>query len=201
MTASKRLNNELMNKIILLILVFSLFASTNHTIAKDHRNSPTNKDILFIAQWDVGLSSPLRVVVNEKEDINTKLLIRDLVIYKKLGPDDIKIFSFKTPDVPVSIGQTKDVGGRLVTVWVSGSSYHIYVYSIFSNKIIQVLNTGSRAFPEIIYNDQGDEVIIVTGRIHEKESEIYHWQNNKYNLGKKVPYPERFNNIKSRVTH
>ncbi|MDD4591754.1 MAG: hypothetical protein PHG06_15195 [Parabacteroides sp.] len=147
--------------------------------------------------WDVGLNEPLKVVVNESFDKKEKIHIREFAIYRHVNNHLKKIYSFETPDHPVSISQTQDSGGKLLTIWIGGSAYHISVYYFNSNNVIRVLETGSRMFPELIHLSSGADAFIITGSNGNKlnESEIYCWQNNNYVMLKKLPFERRFEKV------
>lgn len=154
-----------------------------------------NKEkIFFSVQWNVGLNDSLKVIVREKFNKKIEIPIRELIVYQNINNHFEKVYSFETPDYPVSISQTQDSGGKLLTVWTAGSSYHISAYSFSSGNIVRVLETGSKMMPEIIHLDSGTDAFIITvgNEIKSDESEIYCWHNNSYVMRKKSSFEKRF---------
>src|SRR3974390_582357 len=130
MIALKKQRGELMKiiKSFFWILLIQCALLQNFVLAEQKDTNlfcNVGKDkILFATQWDVGLNNPLKVIVKERFDKKEKINIRELAIYQQVGNSFKKMYGFETPDYPVSISQTQDSGGQLLTTCTGGSAYH-----------------------------------------------------------------------------
>jgi hypothetical protein len=163
--------------------------------------------ILAMNYWDTKDVTLLCVVTSHTRKIkNTSYMERRLNIYEKNENNFSSIYEFAPGDSFLSMYPISE-NGNLMTIWVSGSAYRIYIFSLEDKKIKTVLEEGSKLMPEIldIDNDGSDEILITEGDylIDNKSKEIislpqatkiYKWIDNSYKLQKTVPWRNRLKN-------
>lgn len=120
-----------------------------------------------------------------------------------------QLFSTIAFDEPYSAFCTSGPTPRLVTVWLSGNgAYHVRVFALRADKIVQVLDAGSKLFPEFAYPaaipaEASQQITIPKGewRVDRGTSQaslvpsgadIYSWNGKEYVLRKDVPWAKRF---------
>lgn len=183
-----------MNKPKILTTVFVIFGTliSGQVYAGDsHQNNLTTKNS-FVVPWDVGRDNPLICEVREENTGNYEVQVFSIIdnanSHRKI------IYKHKTIDQPISIFPTKDVGGVLITIWESGSGYHIKAFSYSDQKIHEVLNSGSKYMPELVNMENGGIKIIITKTEANKpiKAMIYSWAGKKYVLQNTVSWEDRF---------
>ena len=82
----------------------------------------------------------------------------------------------------LSMFVTGESGGRLVTVWMGGSSYHFIVYSYENDKIKRVLETGSKLMISLERRPNRNETLQVYhfDKGIAETLETYEWGGDKY---------------------
>ena len=120
-----------------------------------------------------------------------------------------QIFSTLAQDEPYSAFCTSGPNPRLVTVWTSGSgAYHVRVFALRGDKVVQVLEAGSKLLPEFVYPtpvpaDVSQRIVIPKGewRVDRNTSvaalvpssaDVYTWSGSEYRVTKDVPWSNRF---------
>jgi hypothetical protein len=158
---------------------------------------PTNQNDLFCTV----IIDPDQILESE----STKI-IRQFDVYQEVNKEYNLIFSMKTLDNFVSMYPTEDIDSNLVTVWTSGSAYHIIVFSFNGEeKVNIVLDEHSKIHPEIIDfdNDGVFEIFISYGNfLYDQKSKIivtfpnearlFKWNGKLYQQIKKIGWKNRF---------
>jgi hypothetical protein len=179
------------NFLCLATITFFIFVNT----------FPQTKDsAIFKVQWN-NTQGNISCIVNERE--KDGYILRTLNFYLDKIETQNVISTYETIDYPIALIPLSDESNVLLAIYQSGSAYHIYAFSYIGNKIEQVLETGSRCFPELVYNSKGCYNIIVTD--HEwginketkgkdllpKYATIYKWNGTRYLISKKVNWSQR----------
>lgn len=124
---------------------------------------------------------------------------RKMTIYQKSGSTLAELLEVETGDWLFTAFPTRE-DGRLVVIWGGGSAYHIYIYSYSGGIVREVLNESSRDLPEVSFDDQGHEFIllnspeIVNGvwRASAGTTSIFEWSGVGYSKIGTVPWLKRF---------
>jgi hypothetical protein len=168
--------------------------------------------ILAMNYWDIKDVTLLCVVTSHTRKIkNTFYMERRLNIYEKNEDNISSIYEFAPGDSFLSMYPISE-DGNLMTIWVSGSAYRIYIFSLEDKKIKTVLEEGSKLMPEIldIDNDGSDEILITEGNfLINKDSKeiislpektrIYKWVEKSYKLIETVSWKERVGSFRQRI--
>jgi len=179
----------------LILLILS--AAIAQERAKTSGYSPRGGSLLALVQWRVaGRDGHLRCEVLQEA---TNLHSRVLTIYREDGNNLAKIFSFETPDSILSVYPLGDYNGRLFTTWVGGSAYHFRVFAFVGGQVKQVLDEGSKLAPELLYDDQGRESILISEPVIENgqwtaangRTMVYKWDGQGYEKIGTVPWVRR----------
>jgi hypothetical protein len=109
------------------------------------------------------------------------------------------ITAVQTPDSFIGMYPIGDENALFVTVWSGGSAYHVLVFTWKDDKPYCVLESGSKAFPEILFDTQlGDTFFFLNdcpGGPDDPANWItrrYRWHNKKMIPLKTVPAKTRF---------
>ncbi len=167
-------------------------------------------NLVSISHWNAGkFNSFLCVLTVDKEDNGDRIPTRALKIYKEKEQGLIEVYSYQTPDSPISMYPLGEFGSRFFTAWTVGSSHHFTIFALFNDNIVKVLDFSSKLMPEFAWDKNGNEVILVShlSWIADKKtgnqiqvpasSEIYKWNTDKYELVSKVPWEKRFDMIQT----
>ncbi len=197
-------------KLLYLLIMTSccLVLSTNKSEATD--NSGTfqksikrkDKTLLWI-ESDYG--EYLADITSRRVNVDgSALLSNKLYMYKMKNNKLNKVFEYDAGLDHVYC--MYPIGANsLMTLWISGSGYHIKLFTINSTDISLSIDSGSSVVPEIldIDNDGLAEIFIsdgafvvdaTTNKVISKPtaSHIYKWNGKKYLLTKTVPWETRF---------
>lgn len=195
----------LVSVVLLVFYPVKLFGETrqtpNLTILLDKEGTES------VLRWDVGESSPLLCIVSRPKPASGPAE-SVLSIYRKSKGGYAKIYEYRPDASPISIFPTQDSGGRLITIWGSGSGYIIHSFAYQDKGIKQVLNTGSKWLPEFVLvntreNTYKERILITelewrkdpkTGLsdTFPKSAQVYQWNGKTYELIKTVPWQDRF---------
>ena len=157
--------------------------------------------LVATAQWRVaGKKGHLLCQVYERRVDNERSQIRAMSIYREEDAKLEKILNFETSDSLLNIYATGDYDGRLFTTWVAGSAYHIRVWAFLGGQVREVLNEGTKMPPEILYDDQGRESLLITEPSMENgkwtatngTTTVFKWGGEHYEKIGTVPWSERF---------
>ena len=177
-----------------LLLPFSGVAQEPPRNAADAITSANGK-VVAQAPWRVsGKEGHLVCKVSQKE---TSSSIRELTIY---GADGAKLLTFETPDSLASMYQIGDYNGRFVTLWMGGSAYHLRLWSFVDGRVKSVLDQGAKLPPELVYDDQGKESVLITDPVIENgkwtaakgTTTVFKWNGESYGKVGTVPWARRF---------
>lgn len=180
----------------LMLLISS--AAIAQERARTSGDSPRRDNLLASVQWRVaGRDGHLRCEVSQEAD---NLHTRVLTIYREDGNNLAKIFSFETADSVLSLYPLGDYNGRLFTTWVGGSAYHFRVFAFIGGQVKQVLDEGSRLPPELMYDEQGRESVLISEPVMENghwtatngTTTVYQWNGQAYTKIGAVPWAKRF---------
>jgi hypothetical protein len=157
-----------------------------------------NTDDKFLVHWS---SNEMEILCSVKEDQSHSMI---LSFYKDtLEKNNILFFYNSGGDSPISLFQDKDDSGNFITVWQSGSAYHIVVFGVINGKIEKALDTGAKCFPEFVFNKNNDYNIIISEHqwlVDRKTNDkalvpqsayIYKWNGVKYIKSDKTKWSQR----------
>lgn len=167
--------------------------------------------ILAMNYWNINDETFLCLVTfHTRKEENINIPYRRLTFYKKINKNFIKIHEFETADNFLSMYFLSDYNGNLMTIWISGSAYHFYVFSLIDKKIKLVLESGSKLTPEIvdIDNDGKYEILVTDGAFlidsdtkkvisYPESTNIYKWDGKSYKLIQIVHWKNRLNALKA----
>jgi hypothetical protein len=119
-------------------------------------------------------------------------------------PHGKHFIAIQTADHFLSMYPIGDDDGLFVTVWVGGSAYHINVFVWEDNKPVCVLESGSKSYPEIIFDVTKSHDIFfllndAPGGPDDPENWVtrrYRWDGEKMLNLKKVPAIKRFQSFR-----
>jgi hypothetical protein len=124
---------------------------------------------------------------------------RELTVYREDGAKLTKIFGFETPDANLNVYPLGDYDARLFTTWVAGSAYHIRVFAFIEGQVKQVLEQDTKMPPELVYDDQGRELVFITTPVMENgkwtstqgTTTAFRWNGRSYEKLGTVPWTKR----------
>jgi hypothetical protein len=159
------------------------------------------KDVLSKAHWRVtGKEGHLLCEVSQmtvaKTDVSTG---RTLTIYRQDNGRLAKIFALETPDAILNLYPLGDYNGRLFTTWIGGSAYHVRVFAFADGQVKEVLEEGSKVPPELLYDDKGQESVLISAPVIENgrwtsvngTTTVFKWNGRGYDKLGTVPWLER----------
>lgn len=168
----------------LILLISSAAIAQERT--KTSGYSPSGDRLLALAQWRIaGRDGHLRCeVLQEAANLHSRVL----TIYREDGNNLAKIFGFDTPDSILSVYPLGDYNGRLFTTWAGGSAYHFRVFAFVGGQVKQVLDEGSKLAPELTYDEQGRESVLISDPVIENghwtaangKTTVYKWDGQGY---------------------
>ncbi|HUI51905.1 MAG TPA: hypothetical protein VLX60_08980 [Terriglobales bacterium] len=187
-------------RVICLVMTFLLLLTA---LVQEPLSGATQGDhpgvkIVARAPWRVsGKEGHLLCEVSQKEAGGDGSSTRVLTIYRARG---VKLLAFDTPDSLASMYQIGDYDGRLITTWVAGSAYHVRAWAFIDGQVKAVFNRATRLMPEIVYDEQGREAILITdptldnGRwaAAKGTTTVFKWTGEKYDEIGTVSWNRRF---------
>lgn len=156
--------------------------------------------LLFQTKWDQN-EITLQCEISEKDSLNYK--IRELKIKDSENNGNI-LYSFHTIDYPVAVLPLGDDSANLMVIWETGSAFHIQVFSFNNGKVSKVLDTGSKYYPELFYENENSGAMTImitnTGWINKEginelipvSATRYSWNKTRYVELPDIPWKERF---------
>jgi hypothetical protein len=181
-----------------LLLSVSAVAQESPNTATTATVSPK---VVALAPWRVsGKEGRLFCEVSQRETSSNKASMRVLTIYRAEGTNLVRIFSFETPDSLASMYQIGDYNGRFFTTWVSGSAYHVRAWAFADGHVKPVLDQGAKLVPELVYDDQGRESVLITEPVMENgkwtattgTTTVFKWDGETYGKIGTVSWTKRF---------
>jgi hypothetical protein len=84
--------------------------------------------------------------------------------------------------------------------WSGGSTYYFRVFAYLNGQVKQVLDEASKLAPEVLYDSEGRESILITEpEIEHKQrtssngiTTIFKWNGERYNRSPNIPWKKRF---------
>jgi len=151
------------------------------------------------APWSVTGADLVCVVTEQRSQKSDALPTRRLIVYPEKQGASQPLFSTETPDTPLGISPLGEYNARMLVAWVGGSAYHFQVLAYLDGKAREVLAKGSRAFPEIVRDQQGNELLLFTElRLEEGQwrrehgtTEVFAWTGHGYDRLGQVPWVKR----------
>jgi len=159
--------------------------------------SPRGENLLALVRWRVpGSEGHLLCEVLQEAAASPS---RVLTVYRDDGAKLSKLFRFETPDSILNVYPLGDYNGRLFTTWVGGSAYHLRIFAFMDGQVKQVLDEGSKIAPELIYDAQGQESVLVTTPVMENgkwiattgTTTVFKWNGHGYDRIGTVPWAKR----------
>jgi hypothetical protein len=183
-----------------LLLSFTAVAQESLNSAAPGTDS-SRKKIIALAPWRVSSKEGhLFSEVSQKQTNGHNGRLRVLTIYREEGNKLVKILSFETPDSLVNMYQIGDYNGRFLTTWVAGSAYHLRVWAFVDGRVKAVFDQGTKLLPELVYDDQGRESVLVTDPVMENgkwtptngTTTIFKWNGEAYGKIGTISWAKRF---------
>jgi len=124
---------------------------------------------------------------------------RTLSIYREDDGGHAKIFAFETPDSLLNVYALGDYDARLFTTWVSGSAYHVRIFAVVDGHVKEMLEQGTKVAPEVLYDDQGQEIVLITAPVMENgkwssvngTTTVFKWTGERFEKIGTVPWEKR----------
>jgi hypothetical protein len=124
---------------------------------------------------------------------------RRMTIYRQNNTLLTKVFEEGSGDSFMNAFPLGESSDRLLVGWVSGSAHHFAAYAYLDGTVKKVLETGSKGMPEIIYDQNMQESILVSsldlrdGQWRPISTDIYRWNGKSYDkIIQSVPWAQRF---------
>ncbi|HEX2868470.1 MAG TPA: hypothetical protein VHO03_15615 [Ignavibacteriales bacterium] len=157
--------------------------------------------LLFQTKWNQN-ETTFQCEISEKDSLNYK--IRELNIKDSENNGKI-LYSYQTIDYPIAVFPLGDDSANLMVTWETGSAFHIKVFSFNSGEVSKVLDTGSKYYPELFFENENSGAIAImvtnTGWVKNKKgiNELvpvsatrYLWNKTGYIQLPDIPWKERF---------
>lgn len=167
----------------------------NQAAASDETN------LVAAVRWHVaGKQGHLRCEVWQQNSAATDSgPTRALSVYREDDGGHRKIFAFETPDSLLNLYPLGDYDARLFTTWVSGSAYHVRIFAVVDGHVKEVLEQGTKVPPEVLYDDQGHETVLITTPVMENgkwtsvngTTTVFKWTGEKFEKIGTVPWKKR----------
>ncbi len=176
---------KLMPNIFLLIMCCSYSVSAGQT-----------NNLIAHVSWPRSDTTVLCEVHEQRPTNSDDLPTRKLSFIDSHGKH---IITVQTPDSFLAMYPIGDENALFVTVWMGATAYHVLVFTWQDNKPYCVLESGSKAFPEILFDTQlGDTLFFLNdcpGGPDDPANWItrrYRWHSKKMIPLKTVPAKIRF---------
>jgi hypothetical protein len=139
-------------------------------------------------------------VLEQRPTNSDDLPIRELSF---IGSRGKHFTAIQTADHFLSMYPIGDEDALFVTVWVGGSAYHTSVFTWKDNRPSCVLESGSRTFPEIVFDvtQSGDAIFFLNDAPGGPDdpanwtTKCYRWNGEAMTFIKKGPLGLRFENL------
>ena len=188
------------------ILLICLFLTAGCAIAKTVPNIPIfgNSSTELIVNWDVGstniickYSGPQKPYTGGNDESLKYLLTFYKVVDGKLTKfDEVEVYETVLALYPLRMFASQNTN-RLLVVTSGPSNIRETIFQFKDNKIEDISGGTSNKMPEILYDENGDELIMLTEVEHimdgntaidEFKTFIFKWNGNKYLVY--GPFPE-----------
>jgi hypothetical protein len=152
------------------------------------------RELLSLTQWSVK-GARLFCVVSRSKPKGEQVFD----VYREDKDRLVSVFS-KEGDLIVSMSPLSSYNGRFLVTWSGGSAYYFQVFAYADGRVRQVLDESSKLSPEILYDDQGRESILITEPRNEHgkwtsvhgTTRVFKWQEDRYRKVGTIPWEERF---------
>ena len=185
---------------LILLLSLTAVAQESPNAATPATVSPRGK-VVALAPWRVSSKEGrLLCEVSQRETSSDSAPMRVLTIYRAEGAKLVEIFSFETPDSLVNMYQIGDYNGRFFTTWAAGSAYHLRAWAFADGRVKPVFDQGAKLVPELVYDDQGRESVLITDPVMENgkwtptngTTTVFKWNGETYGKIGTVSWAKRF---------
>lgn len=155
MTPFNRKTNISLRLAVLVFLAGSALAQDNVGVISP--SSVLNgRNVLSLTHWSVK-GARLLCVVSTNEPKGEQVFD----VFREVQDRLVPVFSQKG-DLIVSMTPLSSYNGRLLVTWSGGSAYYFRVFAYVNGQVKQVLDESSKLSPEVLYDDQGRESILIT---------------------------------------
>lgn len=185
--------------LILLVPATAVAQEPDKTATSAHLFRREN--LLALARWRVTAKEGhlLCEVSEETAASAANSPTRILTIFREDGTKLVKVFKFETPDSILNMYPLGDYNGRFFTSWVGGSAYHLRVWAFVDGQVKQVLDEGSKLPPEFLYDNKGQESVLITDPAMENgkwtatngTTTVFKWTGQVYEKIGVVPWTKR----------
>jgi hypothetical protein len=190
---------------ILVMFIASIAISTHSQNGSQTITLPSllrHEEVFALTPWSTSGADLLCVFSQSRQASQTNresLPERRMVVYRRQGSSLTNVFETETADWFFSAYPTRE-GGRLLVIWGGGSAYHVNVYAYLTGKVRQVLDEGSRDVPEVSFDDEGRESILLTSpgmvdgtwKNSTGTTSVFMWNGNSYSKIGTFPWSRRF---------
>lgn len=180
----------------IIVALFILFIPA-HAENIANISSIVNDSVLIINEWNTDHAELKCLVVLNKTTRDKIFIIFEKMLDKNSNQFYKEIFKRNNFDWPITF---MPIENRLVTIWETGSAFRMVIYQYISNKIISLIEDGSRSYPEILFDSKNNEAIIISDwnwinqKLEKDKSRIYKWNGQKY-IKKEVKWEDRLKSI------
>ena len=140
-------------------------------------------------RWAVRSGQEWLVQVSERhvQGADGSMTVRKLsVMQPDSGPR--VLYERETVDAPLALFPSRDEGGNLIAVWVTGSAYTVEVLRATGGRVVSDLTAGSRLFPSVLTCPNGDDLIAIDAErsaADAKSFAAYTWRKGEFLGGRK----------------
>jgi hypothetical protein len=179
---------------LVTLVLFVGAATTQDNLRTTSLSSVLNgRKLLSLTHWNVK-GAHLLCIVSTSEPEGEQMFD----VYREEKDQLVSVFS-KTGDLIVSMAPLSSYNGRLLVTWSGGSAYYFRVFTYADGRVKQVLDESSKLSPEVLFDDQGRESILITEpRIdHGKwtsvhgSTTVFRWNGESYGKIGTIPWEKR----------
>ena len=159
----------------------------------------TQQKVIAVVPWSVADSELLCVFTEIRITSQGETgPARMMTVYRQDKSLLTKIFAEGTGDSFMNAFPLGESSDRLFVGWVSGSAHHFAAYAYIDGAVKKVLEAASKGMPEIEYDENMRESILVTnfdlrnGQLSPMSTDIYRWNGRVYDKIEGVPWAKRF---------
>lgn len=195
--------------LVLFSLLYFTGCTNSRAIVQNTANlKPARLDSYrFLGTWANG-KTVLRYSVEDIDSAGYKL--RNMSFYTDSVSAESRLLSFNDADYPIAIMPLKDDSGNLLTIWMSGVSYRVRIFSFYDNNVNKVLDIPSKSYPELFYENKetGDLSILTVNtdwvknkKTKEREEQpvsatLYRLKGRQYISVPNISWTKRFSPVK-----
>jgi len=162
---------------------------------------PAQGERVLVVPWRVsGTSGGLLCTVSEyRQSGGEKVTIPTRILTVENQQTSSTIYKLETQDAVISAFPLGDYSSRLLITLAGGSAYHFHVLAYVNGNVKEVLDAASKLEPEIVFDREGHEMILVTQPVIEQgqwsaangTTDIFGWTGDSYRKIASVAWRDR----------